>query len=186
MPICAVCGHDNPFGALSCAKCYTMLAPIDPERQSTTISPDTIVRSPEEMPLATRRLSRYTGMLGVASVAMFINDHEEPMILDISNQAVLGRYTPNSTTQPRVDLTPYGAFERGVSRMHLVIRRGESGLSVEDLGSSNGSWLNSTRLQPYVPAPLKSGDRLRLSQIEIEVYFGKPEKDQPEVAGSAT
>jgi pSer/pThr/pTyr-binding forkhead associated (FHA) protein len=59
-------------------------------------------------------------------------------------------------------------------------------LSVEDLGSSNGSWLNSTRLQPYVPAPLKSGDRLRLSQIEIEVYFGKPEKDQPEVAGSAT
>jgi pSer/pThr/pTyr-binding forkhead associated (FHA) protein len=58
--------------------------------------------------------------------------------------------------------------------MHVVIRRDEKlSLTVEDLASSNGSWLNGVRLQPYVPNILRSGDILRLGQIEIVFTAGE-------------
>ena len=37
--------------------------------------------------------------------------------------------------------------------------------------TSNGTWLNGTKLEPYIPVPLKSDDRLLLGQITIEVKF---------------
>ena len=92
------------------------------------------------------------------------------------SETIIGR-------DPSVDLT---ISSPAVSRRHAKLTREDDGFVLEDLGSSNGSWLNSNRLQPYVPVPLKSGDRLRLSQIDIEVYFGKPEKDPPQAAGSAS
>ena len=92
-------------------------------------------------------------------------------MVQVAQQAILGRYTPSSATQPRIDLTPYGAYDKGISRMHAIIRRTDAGLIIEDLASSNGSWLNSQRLRPYIPGPLRSGDHLRLGQIEIEIHF---------------
>ena len=115
--------------------------------------------------------ARQTGVLGVNSISIFVDNSDEPLLLEVTNQAILGRYVPESTSQPRVDLTPYGAVEKGVSRMHAVIRRTATGLTVQDLSSSNGTWLNSVRLQPYVPAALKPGDRLLLGQILIEIVF---------------
>jgi pSer/pThr/pTyr-binding forkhead associated (FHA) protein len=55
--------------------------------------------------------------------------------------------------------------------MHAIIRRTEQGLVIEDLASSNGSWLNGVRLAPFSPRPLQSGDHLALSQLEIVVHF---------------
>src|SRR5205809_883272 len=75
------------------------------------------------------------------------------------------------TTHLNVDLEPYCGRERGVSRIHAVIRRAEDGFMVEDLMSSNGTWLNGTALRPFTPRRLKSGDRLRLGLLEITVYF---------------
>ena len=53
--------------------------------------------------------------------------------------------------------------------MHAVIRRVESGLTIQDLASSNGTWLNGTKLAPYIPVPIKSGDQLLLGKIAIEM-----------------
>jgi pSer/pThr/pTyr-binding forkhead associated (FHA) protein len=36
--------------------------------------------------------------------------------------------------------------ERNISRRHARLRRGERGYAVEDLGSSNGTWVNSRRI----------------------------------------
>jgi hypothetical protein len=94
--------------------------------------------------------------------------------MHMDTQAVLGRYTPNSNTQPRIDLTPYRAFDKGVSRMHAMLRRSEAGLTIEDMSSSNGTFLNGSRLQPYTAARVRSGDKLRLSQMEIVIYIGAP------------
>src|SRR5260221_4940918 len=115
--------------------------------------------------------ARQTGVLGPNMVALYVSDSQEPLLVEITNQAILGRYIPNSTTQPRIDLTPYDALNKGISRMHAVIRRSESELIVQDLSSSNGTWLNGYRLEPYTPVPLKSGDRLLLGHISIEVRF---------------
>jgi pSer/pThr/pTyr-binding forkhead associated (FHA) protein len=100
-----------------------------------------------------------------------VGQSEKPLVIEIASQAVLGRYAAGSASQPRIDLAPYNAFGKGVSRMHAIIRRTERGLVVEDLASSNGSWLNGVRLNPFSPRPLQSGDRLALSQLEIVVHF---------------
>jgi len=51
-----------------------------------------------------------------------------------------------------------------VSRLHLQIYCDGSDYSIEDVGSSNGTFLNGERLQAQQHYPLSSGDRLDLGQ----------------------
>ena len=170
MPICPVCTHENTYGVLSCTRCYAPLVELTNHEQSTTLPTDTMYL-PKEIILPKRQSSRHTTALPADSIALYIDDRTEPLVIQVAQQAILGRYTPSSATQPRIDLTPYGAYDKCISRMHAIIRRTDAGLIIEDLASSNGSWLNSQRLRPYIPSPLRSGDHLRLGQIEIEIHF---------------
>ncbi len=170
MPTCRACGHDNAYGALSCANCYALLVELTNDQRSQIESTDTVYLPMNAGP-ALRRGSRHMPALGADSIALYIDNREKPVVVSIARQAILGRYTPDSSSQPRIDLTPYGAFHRGISRLHAILRRTDVGLMVEDLSSVNGSWLNHKRLQPYMPTPLCSGDHLLLGQIEIEIYF---------------
>ncbi len=170
MPTCRNCGHENAYGALSCVNCYALLVELTKDQPSRIESTDTIfVRSADHPVL--RRSARHAPEVGGDSVALYIDDRDEPLLIRLSRQAVVGRYSSHSKTQPRVDLTAYGAFDKGISRMHAILRRTREGLIIEDLASANGTWLNSRRLQPYLPNCLRSGDRLRLGQIDIEIYF---------------
>lgn len=49
-----------------------------------------------------------------------------------------------------------------VSRRHCRLSLTAGGWMIEDMGSSNGTWLNGARISG--PAPLKDGDRVGLSQ----------------------
>lgn len=49
---------------------------------------------------------------------------------------------------------------RAVSRQHAQILLRDDQYFVEDLGSSNGTFVNNQRLQPRVPAPFNEGDSL--------------------------
>lgn len=132
---------------------------------------------PPERPQSPKR-TRHVGMLGPNAVALYINNNDEPVIIQVPQQITLGRYMPTGSQaitmpQPQVDLTPYDAYNKGVSRIHATLRRSETGgLNIEDMMSSNGTFLNSARLQAHVRKPLSSGDRLRLGQLDIEIYFG--------------
>jgi len=46
-----------------------------------------------------------------------------------------------------------------VSRRHAVIRQGETGMALEDLGSTNGTWVNGLRIEGMVE--LAAGDEVR-------------------------
>jgi hypothetical protein len=39
------------------------------------------------------------------------------------------------------------------------------------MGSSNGTWVDEVRLQPYQPTQLVSGAHLRLGQLALEIFF---------------
>ena len=81
----------------------------------------------------------------------------------------LGRNDPAQDTYPEIDLTDSLAREYGVSRKHACVFQRGKAVVVEDLGSVNGTLLNGKRLAPYIPAPLKDGDRLQLGKLLIEV-----------------
>jgi len=53
-----------------------------------------------------------------------------------------------------------------VSRRHAVLTRSQGKLTLRDLGSTNGSWVNGIRVEE---AELKSGDRLQFGQCIFEV-----------------
>jgi hypothetical protein len=54
-----------------------------------------------------------------------------------------------------------------VSQLHARLFRDEKGLNIEDLGSTNGTYLNGRKVGG--PARLKRGDRIRVGPIELEV-----------------
>jgi hypothetical protein len=81
----------------------------------------------------------------------------------------LGRVDPKEGVYPEVDLTD--AKKDGVSREHACIFRRGHAVEVEDLGSTNGTLLNGSRLSPYQPASLNDGDQLQLGNLLVEVSF---------------
>lgn len=48
----------------------------------------------------------------------------------------------------------------GVSRRHIEISKGEEGYCITDLGSSNGTFVNSERLEPGVRTAVRRGDSI--------------------------
>ncbi len=59
------------------------------------------------------------------------------------------------------DLVQVCLHYSGVSRIHASLRRDPQGNSVlEDLNSTNGTWVNDSRLSPRVPYTLKRGDKV--------------------------
>src|SRR5712691_7048761 len=167
---CPKCGFENPFGSLVCSKCNTPLVKLnDPDGPNTTLTA-TVIISETNIP-AMPQPGKDVPALSAHSVAFYIEGMFKPLILEINQQAILGRASNDDSTQPQIDLTPYGAYEKGISRRHAVIRRTPTGLIVEDLSSSNGTSLNGQRLQPFVPAPLKPNDRLKLGSLAILLYF---------------
>jgi FHA domain len=55
--------------------------------------------------------------------------------------------------------------EGTVSQLHLVFRREGEGWTVEDPGSTNGSWLDGVRLEKAEVRPLSEGARLQAAQV---------------------
>jgi pSer/pThr/pTyr-binding forkhead associated (FHA) protein len=54
-----------------------------------------------------------------------------------------------------------------VSQLHARLFRTPKGLHIEDLGSTNGTYLNGRKVGR--PARLKKGDRVRVGPVELEV-----------------
>ncbi|MEY2397187.1 MAG: hypothetical protein QOJ00_361 [Actinomycetota bacterium] len=54
-----------------------------------------------------------------------------------------------------------------VSQLHARLFRTPKGLHIEDLGSTNGTYLNGRKVGG--PAKVKKGDRVRVGPVELEV-----------------
>ena len=60
-----------------------------------------------------------------------------------------------------------------VSRHHAIVRRAEGTVTIEDAGSSSGVLVNGVRATE--PSRLRSGDRIRLGDVELEFVGGEAE-----------
>ncbi|MFN3762975.1 MAG: FHA domain-containing protein [Anaerolineae bacterium] len=58
----------------------------------------------------------------------------------------------------------------GISRRHARLLRRPDGWFLEDLQSTNGTFLNENRLPPGQPVPLSHGDLIRLGQLTMVFY----------------
>lgn len=83
----------------------------------------------------------------------------------------LGRGDPVSRHNPDIDLNPYGALDRGVSRMHAKLHVEDNQLFVTDLESTNGTFLSGKRIESNKPYLINKGDALMLGRLGIQILF---------------
>jgi diguanylate cyclase (GGDEF)-like protein len=60
----------------------------------------------------------------------------------------------------------------GISREHCRLSLRDGGVWIEDLGSTNGTWVNGRRLPSRVDVPLVSGDRVELPGVVLKFLDG--------------
>jgi CheY-like chemotaxis protein len=89
----------------------------------------------------------------------------------VTESMLIGRSDPDHGIVPEIDLTPFAAHMKGVSRRHAVILAKDNSIVVKDLGSANGTRLNGYTLNPNQPYLLRHGDELAFGQLIVQVLF---------------
>jgi hypothetical protein len=163
----------------------------DPEARPDAISDssllskdDTLVKPPitfklEQRPKIKKKL-RWGHALPSerARLLVWVQGHsEEPILIGIEDRIVIGRSHPTSDEKPDLDLAPYGAHLKGVSRRHAAIIEKDGTLRVMDLNSTNGTYLNGTQLLPHQPRILRDGDDICLGQLVFGVSYRLSESE---------
>lgn len=137
---------------------------------------DTAVLS-KENPSFQRALSKQEAPDGTSTlgeqreVILVIRGMIERLIISEKEPFKLGRFEPGRKQDNEIDLTPYGALDRGVSRVHAQLELSGNNLYVSDLGSTNGTYLAGARLDPNQPALLHKGDDLLIGRLSVQVMF---------------
>ncbi|MBI5670188.1 MAG: FHA domain-containing protein [Chloroflexi bacterium] len=170
--VCSNCNKDIPNDASFCSYCGTIQVGLLPP-QTTTRVPDEPVLPPLREQIV-HLTELYDDML-----AILIPDEAQPILVRGEQKIVLGRSGFVTDPVPTVDLTPYNAAGLGVSRQHAVISRPGDQYVIQDLGSTNGTWVNEVRLAKDKFHELNSGDVVRLGQLTFYVYFKTAAAESP-------
>jgi pSer/pThr/pTyr-binding forkhead associated (FHA) protein len=57
------------------------------------------------------------------------------------------------------------------STRHATIRCANGGISIQDMKSTNGTYVNGRRLEPNVPTPLNDGDKVRFGGFTVNLVL---------------
>lgn len=148
---CSACGADNPSYEAYCEDCGASLTAARADLSVPAAAPAPVAIAPPAPVAARPRLVLADGA------------QEFPVDKD---EVALGRRSPADGIFPGVDLTEADT-ESYVSRRHGRLVRQDQRFLYEDVGSSNGSFVNGTKLQPGVQVEIHEGDRLRLGKTEM-------------------
>ena len=161
---CPACHHKNPNDAKVCSFCGAALVHDQPADSTTEKLASAMVSTASLESLS----KRYLPKLPDDSFALFVMDDPEPLIIENNEAIYLGRFVQTPTASS-LDLTKYGAAELGVSRSHARIIFRDGIYQLEDLASTNGTWLNYQRLAFGKSYELHNGDILLLGQLQLTI-----------------
>ena len=101
------------------------------------------------------------------AVALHVVETGQILALEDGQEFALGRL--DGSVRPEIDLSPYNAYGQGVSRLHAkVIIDEDNKVTVTDLGSTNGTWVNGAKATPHVPIVLYHGDVIALGKLILQ------------------
>jgi len=104
-------------------------------------------------------------------IALVLKKRNVTLVVDTIQPIVLGRSSESNGEDLFIDLRIFGAEEAGVSRRHLCLQLQGSHISVCDLKSSNGTWLNSFSLKANIEYPIRHMDELKLGNFEVQILL---------------
>lgn len=164
MILCPNCRHKEMVGAIFCSQCGAKLVVTDGPTGTAVYPTNTLQRVAAVSPDVT-----FPDEAQDAPMALSILDENEVLPLMGRRDFTIGRATEGQPIIPDVDLTPYGAYENGVSRMHAVVRMSDQRITITDLGSANGTRVNGKKLTPHVASPIRHGDVLIFGRLKIQI-----------------
>jgi hypothetical protein len=98
---------------------------------------------------------------------------QEPMVFGFQaiDMLIIGRADQDIGEEPDIDLTDYGAEEKGISRRHAAIFWQHGALHILDEGSANGTSLNGQKLAAHRPYILRNGDLISLAGLDLRLWL---------------
>lgn len=186
MILCPNCLYKELVGAIFCSQCGAQLI-FEEGVPTSTIKGDG-TKDFDGSPSATQAIPAFQSIDGLSGIEPSIPTHPpaptspSALLLNIINagesipisdsgEITLGRTSEGQSVVPDIDLTPFKAYEAGVSRMHAVLIIQDDKISAMDLDSANGTRLNGAPLTPNIPYPLKNGDILTLGKLKIQALI---------------
>lgn len=155
--LCPHCQTPNPSEAKYCYSCGQLI--------SMAYSAQTGVLPDDEADPA---------MFGnLATLMIAVDGHDnKPLRLKVGDRPLtIGRADPTASSQPDIDLMPYGGADLGVSRLHAVLQRTQQTLTLSDKGSVNHTYINGEKLHPHEIRVIRDGDEIRFGRLQTRFIF---------------
>ena len=179
---CPSCGAANPPGEAYCQVCgFALATSFQPtpaaENGSAPLSPDQV--EPVEVqpaPSITPPSSSPFETIAAIPVPGRLHSPTTNFSLPLPRQVeiIIGRRDPEREIYPDVDLSAASlatnSDSSSVSRQHVRLLVQGNQIFIEDLNSTNSTFLNRQRLQPGQRYLLNHGDELRLGSVLLLFY----------------
>jgi len=169
MILCPNCHHEEVPGALFCSECGAQL--VFEDAANTTAFPERGMIM-DDLPGTAPMQPNMTSTLR-ARIMVHIIDNGKLIPVTDKTEFTVGRASEGQPITPDVDLGEYNALDLGVSRLHIVVRLVGDRLSIMDLGSSNGTFVNGIRLPANSEQAVSSGDVVSLGKFRIQILVNR-------------
>ncbi len=194
MLVCPNCNHVNPDGASQCEACFTMLpqliacphcgVPVQNDATfcgscGNTLSPQSEITEAaqplepltEASPQSSPRAANATQLQSLVPTLLHV---QSDTVVDLpQGLSVIHIGKPNEQIPPDIDVSGF-ANSDVVSRMHADIRVETEAYYLEDVGSSNGTYVNHSPLTPGNRHRLQAGDRISLGKGDLMTFIFQP------------
>jgi len=162
---CPNCQHWNEAGSRFCEECGTELTAQNaaPQMSVRSATPEDVPPAPPPQDLIPADSPAITSPYKGPRLML----QATGSIFKLGDAAVIGR--EDVTLQIDLDGYPDGKF---ISHRHAQITKIDDKFYLEDLGSSNHTWVNDLKLATGQAEPLKDGDVIRLGKLELVFHQG--------------
>jgi FHA domain-containing protein len=153
-------GHVNPDGSMFCDQCGEEL-PVAAGDAGGAVAAAPAYSDASAAPV----VSAPTGVCRLT-----LKEDGAEFTLQGKSEYLIGREDPVSNIYPDIDLTPHKGEDYGVSRSHAKIYDQGGQFLLEDLNSTNSTYVNRQKLAAKTPTPIKDGDELRFGKVEATFH----------------
>lgn len=157
---CEVCGHDSALPAPPAAEPTVESELVAVPQESVPLPPGWVAVVTADREFYERVLARKGPDADQVDFPGWFPERRIPLS---GTEILIGKRSVSQGLTPDIDLSIAPA-DAGVSRAHAMLRVRPDGLSITDLGSTNGTSLNGSEdlIPARVEVPLQEGDRIHL------------------------
>ncbi len=172
---CPACGEDNLPASKFCANCGFNMDTTEAEPEpAAEVEPEPVV----EEPVGEAKAELAVDEVEAAPIPeppaptgqrrFIVRDTGAEIVLPTGEgEYIIGREDPVSGVFPEVDMNPYQGEHYGVSRRHAKLILDAGLIFIEDLDSTNFSFVDRQKLAPRTPTALSNGDEVRLGKLVL-------------------